>query len=203
MMRHLSEAELVDLLDGTLADARVRHVETCGRCQEQSDALRRVLRRTSESRDDVPEPSPLFWEHLTQRVHDAVRREQAPAPASWLRSPVLGWAAACLIVAGAAAAFFRNAAPQSNPSPAAADARVQPAATALADVSSPAFGDVDDDMDWALVRIAADGLQWEDAPAAGIDAAPGSADHVALEMSSAERQELARLIEDAIKRAGA
>ena len=44
---------------------------------------------------------------------------------------------------------------------------------------------------------------WEDATEAGIHARPGSADRVAVEMSAAERQELARLLEDELKRTGA
>ena len=63
--------------------------------------------------------------------------------------------------------------------------------------------DVESDSDWALVRAVADDLDWEDAPEAGIHARPGAADRVAVEMSAAEPQELAQLLEDELKALGA
>jgi hypothetical protein len=61
---------------------------------------------------------------------------------------------------------------------------------------------IDDDEEWALVRVVADDLQWDDAQEAGLHARPGSAERVALEMSADERQELARLIQFEMKRPG-
>jgi hypothetical protein len=62
---------------------------------------------------------------------------------------------------------------------------------------------LDDDEEWALVRLVAEDLQWEEAQDAGLNPRPGSMERAALEMSPIERQELARLIEDELKGTGA
>src|SRR5437762_12868319 len=41
---------------------------------------------------DVPEPSPLFWDHLSQRVREAVANEPPPAP-GWMNRLNVAWAA--------------------------------------------------------------------------------------------------------------
>src|SRR5438132_10596593 len=41
---------------------------------------------------DVPEPSPLFWNHLSERVREAVANEPAPAP-RWINRLNVAWAA--------------------------------------------------------------------------------------------------------------
>ena len=124
-MTHLSEIEFVDHLDGTLPASRVVHLERCARCRERADALRHAMASVRPAAEEVPEPSPLFWDHFSQRVRDAVRDERPPAAASWTR-----W------------------------------------------LSAPGFR-------WPAVAA------------------------VALEMSPAQRQEFAQLLEDAIKRSGA
>ena len=63
--------------------------------------------------------------------------------------------------------------------------------------------DVEADAAWAVVRTAAQDLAYEDAEAEGITPRPGSAEIAVLQMSGAERAELARLIENEMKRTGA
>ena len=69
-MTHLSESEFVDLAADALDPRRAAHVETCAPCREQRDALRAMLRDVSAV--VVPEPSPLFWEHMSARVRDGM-----------------------------------------------------------------------------------------------------------------------------------
>jgi hypothetical protein len=59
--------------------------------------------------------------------------------------------------------------------------------------------DLEADRAWAVVRTAAGDLAWEDVTAAGITAHPGAAERVALELTAAERAELARLLESEMK----
>ena len=70
-MTHLTDVEMVDLLDESLPASRAAHVDACARCRETAAALRAA--RTRAEAVDVPEPSPLFWEMFSVRVHDAVR----------------------------------------------------------------------------------------------------------------------------------
>ena len=70
-MTHLTDPEMVDLLDESLTASRAAHVAACARCRETAAALRAARARAEAV--DVPEPSPLFWEMFSVRVHDAVR----------------------------------------------------------------------------------------------------------------------------------
>jgi hypothetical protein len=201
-MTHLSELELVDHLDDALPASRAVHLESCAGCRERADTLRHAMASVLRTAEDVPEPSPLFWEHFSQRVRDAVHHVD-PAEASWarwIRAP-LGWAAVSVVALLAVATIFRAGAPRSEtPRLSNSAALEQPSA---ADAVPVDLDNLDNDEEWALVRVVAEDLGWEDAHEAGISARPGSADRVALEMSPAERQELARLLEDEITRTGA
>ena len=198
-MRHLDDIEIVDGLDGSLAAERAAHLDVCESCRDRLSSLRQmaaVARPSAE--DDVPEPSPLFWEHFSRRVHEAVSDIDRPSAWSQLASPrVSGVGHRCRCGRDWQLRLLWN---QRDSQRAAADGfcldnrRRQP----RADLD----WNVDDDEEWALVRVVADDLHWEDAQDAGLHARPGSAERVALEMSADERQELARLIEFEMKRPG-
>ena len=70
--------------------------------------------------------------------------------------------------------------------------------------ASPAIlaTDANDDEAWAIVRAAAADLHWDDAQAAGLSARPATIEGLALELSAAERTELARLLNEELKRNG-
>ena len=209
-MKHLSHAELVDLIDDRFADAAVpdrlrRHVALCAACRTKADALRDVL--ATALADERAEPSPLFWEHFGTRVADAVRDitpDPGPEPA-WLRfrGPVVAtWtaiAAAVVLVILTVVSRETLHAPTA-PVPVAAGT---PAPRVAETVASPPADDVDADEAWAVVRTAAEGLAWDDAHAVGLAVHPGSAERVALELTADERSELARLLAGEIKRRGA
>jgi len=192
MNRHLSEIEIVDALDGVLPPARAIHLHHCGPCRERVESLRATASRVQQADGSpVPEPSPLFWEHFSSRVSEAVSEIDAPAEAAgWHRAPFAAWlaAAATLVLAVAVFWSYTRLAPEvSGP----ATAPQHEAAVATPDDGQ---FDLEGDADWALVRVVADELLWDDAPDAGITAHPGSADRAALELSAVERQELARIL---------
>jgi hypothetical protein len=94
-MNHLSPTEIVDLAEGTLGAARSAHADGCERCRDAAADLRRVLATaTGVDRPDVPEPSPLFWDHLSARVRVAVAQEPAP------RREWMAWRPAFAALAG-------------------------------------------------------------------------------------------------------
>src|ERR1700693_3635539 len=62
-MRHLTSVELVDLAEGTRAESSAPHLDTCEACRHQLAELRAAMSTTEAF--DVPEPSPLFWDHLS------------------------------------------------------------------------------------------------------------------------------------------
>ena len=89
-MTHLTPDEFVDAADGTLETGRLRHVEQCERCRQRLETLVEALQMGAAG--PVPEPSPLFWEHFSARVRNAIAAEPAPPQTwwpGWLRWSVL------------------------------------------------------------------------------------------------------------------
>jgi hypothetical protein len=100
MRRHLSPDDVLALAEGHAA-ADVGHVAQCEACRQEVESLRSVMLRVR--RADVPEPSPLFWDHLSRRIHDAVAQEgPEPRPSeAWWR----WWATAVPLTAAVALAL--------------------------------------------------------------------------------------------------
>ena len=182
-MTHLRDTEFVDLLDGTLPPLRLAHLQGCEACRKMADETRASL-ATVASAAHVAEPSPLFWEHFTRRVNDAI---DAPPPAQgWFSRPRFALAMLATLTVILLTITLVTSRIPSNP------ARV-----AVADVEET--DNLDADADWAIVRAAADDLELDDAQAAGLGARPGTADKMALELTAAERAELIRLVQAEFK----
>ncbi len=145
MSRHLSEAELVDWVEG-LADRGAReHVSTCGACRDRADAYRGTLGLAAET--DIPEPSPDYWETFRRQVdhriaRDAVRPTSLPR---WLVPSLAGLAAAVGV-----AVLLRAPLPASAPRP-------------VADASLPAWSALPEPEDVGLDLIQALAPSAEDA----------------------------------------
>ncbi len=210
-MKHLSRATLLEAIESPaqLPAPDARHLRECSGCRAQVDALRAVLARAAGDR--APEPSPLFWEHFAARVSAAVRSEPMPRTSSaWvsrLSRPMTTWAvavvAAVLVIVSVVWRVTLHAPTPVGPGPmpaATASSAATPGATALV---APPADNLDADERWAVVRVAAEDLAWEDVHDAGIGARPGAAEAVALELTAAERSELARLLDRELKRNGA
>jgi hypothetical protein len=83
MTTHLSPQESVNALDGVLPQNRQSHLDSCAACRTHVDDLRAMMTTVGEV-EEVPEPSPLFWDHFQARVQTAVQAEMVrPAPAPW------------------------------------------------------------------------------------------------------------------------
>ena len=204
-MTHLDPTQFVDLLEGSAASAAVAHLDECPGCTAQLSALRSAIGAIST--DDAPDPSPLFWEHFSSGVN---QRIDAPRSGwtDWLRQPRLAAvvAGAAVLIALAFGARMLDL-PQVTPkittsAPAGSRSGEQVVASQPAPVEEPR-DDVEADGAWAVVRTAAEDLAYEDAEAEGLAPRPGSAEIAVLQMSGDERAELARLIENELKRTGA
>jgi hypothetical protein len=208
-MNHLSPAELVDYVEraSDLPEARVQHARTCPRCGGEAEALRSALALATT--DDVPAPSPLFWDHFTARVSEAIGNDPIggadPGQAHrwrWApsrRTAMLATAALVILTVVWRATIY---APVPAAKPVVASLHDDPAASPDAAIVPNHMMDADDDPAWALVRAAADDLPWEEAHAAGLSARPGAAEGLALELTAEERLELARLLGQELKRNG-
>lgn len=196
-MTHLTETEFVDLLDGRLDANRMPHVEACAICREQAQALGAVIK--SAQSDPIPEPSPLFWEHLSTRVSEAIQGGPPPsrwtglfAPGRWRRAAAV---VGLLLVTGAAWQVFFT--------PERAD-RIAPAAPVeQARTDAGVEPDVEGFLDaWDAIEAVAD-LEWDEAQSIGIASGPGYAERHVGDLTTDERAELVRLIEEEMKRHGA
>lgn len=182
-MTHLTSDELVDALDGVLDPGRQRHLDACPPCRQQCAELGAVL---CESRAvGMPEPSPLYWQHLSHRVRTAIDAEPPAADGwgRWLHWPVLVPIAALVLILAALTVTV----PQS------------PRVTT--DVADGDGAEVERADSFAVVAALMGEMDWETAVSAGLTVAPGAADRAVLELTAAEQQELTRLLEAELTRA--
>jgi hypothetical protein len=207
-MKHLNEIELVDFVEQRLPASRARHLDDCEPCRKKADELRQALSRVAEI--EAPEPSPLFWDHFSTRVRDAVNRAEADASTRWpwpmgLRAHGVGWSVAgAVLVALLVAGVWRFGQPAN---PAAPPDPLSIASTAEPPHVPDELAAIESDPAWALVRSVADDLEWDDAATAELGTRPGWAEravlHLTLELNENERREFVRLLQEETKRPGA
>jgi hypothetical protein len=190
-MSHLTPDELVDLTEGLLSSVRMAHLASCATCRAQGNELIALLEQARAV--PVPEPSPLFWEHFSDRVRSAIADEPARPREwpQWLRWPVLTPVAglALLILALVIAVPHPEIAESilaENHSPSALVA--EPDAEAAVDSA------------FAFIVEAVGPLDVEMAQEAGIATLPGAADRAAFHLTDDEQVELVRLIREELAR---
>lgn len=204
-MTHLSPAELLDIAEG--AQSRHAHLETCETCRQEVAEVRALMGAVAAvAKIDVPEPSPLFWDHLSSRVHDAVaveapsrrtrfdRWERVLNMSSWrLAAPavvIVAFAAAALVVA-----VFVS-------SPGRTVQQVPPAEVALAGADAGPLLDTAGDPSFNFVADLTTGMDMDTAIEAGL-VSDGSAEHAVTHLNEGELRELAKLLTEEIAHAQA
>lgn len=197
--KHLTPEELVDVIEGTLAAARAAHADGCAECRRKMDELRSVMVKARAI--EVPEPSPLFWDHFSARVREAVAAEPARTRQPWWA----GWSVSRLTVAltvvtallaiMVGTVMFRSA-DQAAPVERAV-ASVEPRAESAAAVDAPEV--TDESAEWALVLEVAESLDLQDVDEVGLAVRQGAVERAVLELSADERRELGRLLQSALK----
>jgi hypothetical protein len=224
---HLKPEELVDLAEGTIAEASVPHLAVCAACRGQLEMLRAMEARTRDF--DVPEPSPLFWDHLSSRVHEAIAadnaqssnwfdrsglRELLASPRSW--GIVVAAGVAVVIALGTMSPWTRRLPGMGTPSssealPAAADQNtidsVAGMAAGIGLSSAPdsyeSFESTDPgESSLGLVTDMTAGLDWDTANQAGL-ADDESAEHAVTHLTNDELRELQRLLKEELAHSGA
>jgi hypothetical protein len=190
-MAHLTAEQMLDIAEGARTAAEFPHVTSCPSCAARVDELSRTLAVAADV--DVPEPSPLFWDHLSNRIRDRVARE-AVADASWWPAFALSWRSAAAMAAAAVLVVAATFAVR-RPAPA-------PETPTAAAIVEPAIGDslaaIDDDPALALLADLSAELDWDAASQAGLVPAQGSVDHVLVALTGEERNELRRILEEAL-----
>jgi hypothetical protein len=185
-MTHLSDREFVDVLDGEVAADAASHIRDCPTCRERLADLAATLAHAR--RADVPEPSPLFWDHLSERIRADIASTAAPVRARWLAWPMwLPTGGLALIVALALTGPVRHASPV-------------PARPLAQDVP---LHDDDRALE-AAIALTADFFASGDATALESDTLvrPGSAELAAADLTRDEQLELLRLLQLELKAGG-
>jgi hypothetical protein len=181
---HLTEAELIEHLDGALPAERAAHLTACDRCRRLAGELAAAL---GEVRGiDAPDPSPLVLERLSAGVREAMDA-QPESRFAFLRAafqrPGLAFAGAAIALVVVFAALWPRVAPPP-----------QSAAIAPAIDPAPAPDPIEADLEWTFVAAMAEGIDWDAVEAAGLSLAPGTAERAALQLSRDEQTELERLL---------
>ena len=200
---HLTLEELIDLAEGARAEAAAPHLQSCEVCRHQLAALRATMSAAAEI--VVPEPSPLFWDHLSQRVREAVGGEEAPAS----RFPGWGWALGgswrAWAIAGVAAAVIISiyvTAPRTLPrsstfssTPSSTPSSGARSAAAVSSAPLAPFGAADDPS-LALFADLTEQIDPQAITETGWSSHVGAVDEVVASLTADERLELQRLFKE-------
>lgn len=196
---HLSDADLVDLAEGTRPESSAPHLASCEACRRQLADLRAMLADVSiTAREDVAadaEPSPLFWDRFQQRVSSAVAAESERGARSRLVGGFSGWR--MLVPAATLAALVIAVTINSRvtmPVPP-EDVPGVPRAELLSD-SLP------DDASLQLVADLTSSVDSSAEAEPGL-AAHGGAEHAVSHLSAGELRELQRLLQAELANSGA
>jgi hypothetical protein len=203
-MTCLSRDRLIEAVEGAPVPETAQHLATCARCRTEVESLRQTL---DEVRGvDVPEPSPLFWDHLTARVREAIAAEPSPVAASfgvraWLFGGRNWWrpatAVALVLLVALAVDWGARRSGQTSDGP----GEMPLVSTRTAAALDLAAGD-----DWQLIvdvaAHAADHADGEAGAVAVIDASSGSSELALSDLSSDEQRELVKLLNDELTRKG-
>jgi hypothetical protein len=148
--------------------------------------------------EDIPEPSPLFWEHLSQRIHDAVAAEPVPSRA-WFSRFHVAWAggiiAAAAMVVLAVTVSMRHAPGGPGFGPGSGEQ------TPVADVAAAgnSLPPLEDDASFAVMGELASEIDFDQAGAAGLTIAPGAVEDALNQMSDDEQRAVVELLRQEIK----
>jgi hypothetical protein len=195
-MTHLTADELIDAMEADadhsnaadlLPPERRSHLATCEACQRELAGLSAVLGAAQQI--EVPEPSPLFWPHFSERVRTAVEHEGLPGTGvmpAWWRWQVLAPVGAF--------ALLLLALMMAVPKPERSAPDVPPEAAAAVDAPGA-------DERWVMVENLVGDFDWETAREAGLTVKPGAADQAVVHLTAEEQQELTRLLKAELMRA--
>jgi hypothetical protein len=198
-MAHLTPARLVDLAEGVEAERAVTHLAECDACRRALADLRATMADAGPGNNEAPEPSPLFWDHLSARVREGVAALDAPAGLSWVEHwlrprvvvPILAAAAAVVLVAVVAS---RRPIVQS-PIPATplliGEGAQLPSLPPLEPLGAA------DDPSLGLLADYGTALGWDEVrEEMALPSHAGATDEAVITLSAEERQELQRLLKE-------
>jgi len=198
MTSHLTPEQLIDLAEGAAPEASAPHLAGCEACRRELAGLRAML--SDAAGVPVPEPSPLYWDHLSARVRDAVEQEAA-RPRSWRERLLQPLVLVPSLGAALAVAIVAVMLPRQGLAP---DIPASPPGPLNVIVTAPStspslppllpLGSADDPQ-LRLVAAYAATLDWDEMrDEVGYDVPNGLGDAVAGALTAGEQRELQRLL---------
>jgi len=199
MTTHLTPEQFVDLADGTQPESAVPHLAACDACRNQLADLRAMMTATADV--EVPEPSPLYWHHLSSRVRDAVAQQsqqswRARVMRPFVLVPSLGAVIAAAIFAVVVANRTAEAPARLPALPLAFNSTVVPETSPSFQPLAP-FGATDDPQ-LNLVAAVATTADWDEMMDEVAMSTADTSDAVAAALTQDEQRELQRLLTEAI-----
>jgi hypothetical protein len=195
---HLTPEELLDVAEGSRAGREFPHLQSCASCARQVADLRAAIGAAAGV--SVPDPSPLFWDHMAARVRETIAGEARAVAGRPARSSSGWWRIAAAAAAVIVLAVLFGPALRRAPAPATADA---PPAAPVDLLRSDVVSAFDEDPALTLLADLTSEMDWEAAAEAGLVPAEGAVDRVVFALSAEERVELHRLLEEALAGSGA
>ncbi|HYN10634.1 MAG TPA: hypothetical protein VES67_24840 [Vicinamibacterales bacterium] len=189
MSTHLRSQEFVDALDGTLAVDRLEHLDGCEACRMELAGVQSVMTDVRPA-GAVPDPSPLFWDHFSERVRHATAADPLPGPAPWWQSLWRPAAAFAAVAAVVALMLVTRTPPREDVAPVDQIALDTTAADQLSDESESSL---------AFLSAAASDLSWEEARAADLTPRARVVDSAIERLTPAQRAELVKLIREDLR----
>jgi hypothetical protein len=208
---HLRVADFIDIAEGTRSEASAPHLAECASCRSKLTELRATMAAAKDV--DVPEPSPLFWDHFSQRVHDAVAAGGGRGTTGWLGAlRRLSWRRvtiepmAVIAIVGIATfvvvprMFRSSSSPRPDvPSRSTLESPVAPRPTAGMDLPADATIDSDPSLSFVAELV---GMLGGDADETSELEDVASAEHAVSHLTDGELRELQRLLEAELSRSG-
>ncbi|PWT82729.1 MAG: hypothetical protein C5B57_08220 [Blastocatellia bacterium] len=190
-MGHLSPHQLTDCTEGVETESVRSHWLSCAACRVQVEHSRAAI--AAARNVDVPEPSPLFWDHFSTRVRQAVQSEASRcANRAWWVPARLVWAGSMALVLLAVWIGFRVDWSAERP----AQVRTL-SAERLESLGEPSG--TSDDPALSFVADLASDLDWDAASEAGLTTHVDMEDMLS-QLSDGERRVLHELLKGELAR---
>lgn len=185
MTTHLSREQLVDALERPLSADRRTHLAGCAACASDLARMRAIVADVAAARH-VPEPSPLFWDHLSARVRDAVNAEPVTST-GWS-----GYWRPLATIAGVLALVVMVVVlrPSRTPSPAPGSAAVAANASAMPGTMTSEGSEAM----WEMIGTVASSMKADDVRDAGLEPGRAATDAAIESLTQDQRQALVKLL---------
>lgn len=181
MTRHLHPEEFVDAIDQCASAECQAHLAICEPCAAELATMSQLMSDVTTAQN-VPEPSPLFWNHLSARVREAVDAE--PIAAAWWQG---SWRPFAMLASALCAVVlvlvFRAM-------PAGVHNAPSISVAALHEAAEPQEGD----QIWDMIGTVASSMRADEAREAGLVPGQAATDAAFESLTPSQRTELAKLI---------